>query len=353
VAASASAATRAISAANDIWAATAYDAQMIESGNDPLFAPLWHDISSPILDGWRVAVGLFQEDEFDWSFWINWYDAELEGRPQNIDMLTEVALIPDDDWAKGADHVNAIIAGIVLKYAIKATPNAEEIVVNPETGLLRLQTVSVLPSDHLADVLDMLRDAQAIFDDDIGGNDPYGTIRAERDMIAKAISEYAARPRMLFNSCMRVVRRMEFKMQTGDCPKDALVGDYQTQISGAANKLLSYDTEVKAAVTSESVTRLDSATPEQRGQLVLAATEIARLAEGPLKDELPSDALIAADPTASIEDRRLAIYQTTSRVLRICWVSTKKGAGVTSAHLERHPVKYGALLTLIAILAAV
>lgn len=77
----------------------------------------------------------------DWSFWINWYENLLAGRPQNRALLTDIALIPDADWAKGPAHVNAMIAEIVEKHAsvdeiIRQNPYAHKIEVDAKCGRL-------------------------------------------------------------------------------------------------------------------------------------------------------------------------------------------------------------------------
>ncbi|MDF1874103.1 hypothetical protein [Vannielia sp.] len=51
-----------------------------------------------------------------WSFWVKWYDAALEGKALNPDMLEEIALIPSEAWEKGPAVVNPLIAVIVEKY---------------------------------------------------------------------------------------------------------------------------------------------------------------------------------------------------------------------------------------------
>ena len=51
-----------------------------------------------------------------WRFWVDWYDNALQGRAQDYDLLTKIALIEPTDWDKGADHVNALIAEIIAQH---------------------------------------------------------------------------------------------------------------------------------------------------------------------------------------------------------------------------------------------
>ncbi len=103
-----------------IWNSLASDIKLIESKTDPMITPLWHGESSVFAHIWPSIKKSWQFAENDWSFWIEWYQAILDGRPQNIDMLTEIALIPSKDWEMGEDHVNGMIAGIVKRYRSEA-----------------------------------------------------------------------------------------------------------------------------------------------------------------------------------------------------------------------------------------
>lgn len=72
------------------------------------FSQLWSDLRPKIL-----------EKGEGWRFWVDWYDKALRGEPQDISLLTKVALIDNADWERGPDHVNALIAKIVQDHARK------------------------------------------------------------------------------------------------------------------------------------------------------------------------------------------------------------------------------------------
>lgn len=55
-----------------------------------------------------------------WDFWKRWYNGLLDGQPLDWDLQREVALIPDDDWDKGAEHIARLIAEIEARFALKA-----------------------------------------------------------------------------------------------------------------------------------------------------------------------------------------------------------------------------------------
>lgn len=111
----------ALADADALWANVKADAASIEQGMEAkhvLSRPLWSSEAPASLwerwPGLRVAL---LADDADWQFWIDWYERVLRGDPHNWDMLTEIVLIPDDDWRQGPRHVNAIISGIVEKHS--------------------------------------------------------------------------------------------------------------------------------------------------------------------------------------------------------------------------------------------
>ncbi|WP_417831037.1 hypothetical protein [Terasakiella sp.] len=63
-----------------------------------------------------------------WSVWINWYEDRLNGKPFNWHFERERALIPEEDWEKGAAHVNALIAEMEKRYQV---PEPEDLKQRP------------------------------------------------------------------------------------------------------------------------------------------------------------------------------------------------------------------------------
>jgi len=54
------------------------------------------------------------------SYWHDWYQGFLDGKPLDWNLQREVALIPDADWEKGPAHIAGVIELIRKKYDLKA-----------------------------------------------------------------------------------------------------------------------------------------------------------------------------------------------------------------------------------------
>lgn len=139
----ADAAARAAARAS-LWKSIRHDCAALLAEEPPERHPLWLG-ENPLEDLWSDTRAQLLAHEDGWKFWVDWYDASLEGAPigadpnaflpgqprtaldweSHWDLLTKVALIPPEDWDKGADHVNARIAEIVTErdgLGPKATP---------------------------------------------------------------------------------------------------------------------------------------------------------------------------------------------------------------------------------------
>ncbi len=62
-----------------------------------------------------------------WHFWVIWYEAALDGRQLDLDMLTEIATQDDAFWQGTDDEVNARIAAIREKHDLLAEIRAMKV----------------------------------------------------------------------------------------------------------------------------------------------------------------------------------------------------------------------------------
>jgi hypothetical protein len=59
-------------------------------------------VSSEVWPHWKQE--LLKDGEW-WDFWIEWYEAFLNGEPPDWELQREIAQIPNEDWEKGAGYI--------------------------------------------------------------------------------------------------------------------------------------------------------------------------------------------------------------------------------------------------------
>ena len=101
---------------SDIWEAVSADAEALEAGEDLSRAPLWPG-DNPLESKWQTVRRRATGPE--WRFWLDWYQALLDGTPsRNPALWRDIALIDDEIWQQGPKAVAGEIAKIEEKYRL-------------------------------------------------------------------------------------------------------------------------------------------------------------------------------------------------------------------------------------------
>lgn len=108
-----------------IWETTWSDARILEANEDVFSFPLWHTtFNAELADAESLGLELLSRETGDRnSFWHRWWFAMKRGEPMDWALQRDVALIPEDIWAKGAKAVGVEIAKIEARY--KRPPPAD------------------------------------------------------------------------------------------------------------------------------------------------------------------------------------------------------------------------------------
>lgn len=102
---------------NRFWAEIRADCALVTDVARLMSSPLWVDILVPIAQMWQsIKEQSLGNGSHFLRFWVDWYDAHLNGQFQNWEILRKVALIDPQDWDKGAAHVNRLIHQVVEGY---------------------------------------------------------------------------------------------------------------------------------------------------------------------------------------------------------------------------------------------
>lgn len=163
-------------AAAAAWAEIHRDAeQFVEATGQPL-GSLWSDPDTdPYAQEWTDALAHWQASPTDWSFWINWANAIRTGTPQNLDMLTEIAIQENDFWTGTDAEVNGRIEKIWLKHRVEeiiaANPYGWRLEYKQGRGKLVSEPVEALDlSKIIKQLRQSLRDFNARCRDDKSAN---------------------------------------------------------------------------------------------------------------------------------------------------------------------------------------
>tara|TARA_R110002096_G_scaffold155130_3_gene319378 strand:- start:1740 stop:2906 length:1167 start_codon:yes stop_codon:yes gene_type:complete len=103
------------------WDAVRADAVLLENIENGFSGiSIWQNTPNPLQIQWNETRALWSAPNSPYAFWLRWYEAVLRGETLNPELERDIALIPDEDWEKGADHIAAKIALVEERYDLKA-----------------------------------------------------------------------------------------------------------------------------------------------------------------------------------------------------------------------------------------
>ncbi len=167
-ASAASAAASAAAAFTDAaasYSALSEDASRIdEEGGDPEMPPparLWHAAGMPeeLASDWRAVVDTTGVRSGPWAFWLDWYEGFLNGRPLDWRLQREIALIPDEEWDKGAEHIAGLIRQIEARRLREFAAIAEIVWFDEDAARFDVRPTEVRRPDVLRLAVSRVEDA--------------------------------------------------------------------------------------------------------------------------------------------------------------------------------------------------
>lgn len=95
-----------------------------ESGIDGVLErPLWIDLDHSYP---QTQLADLPAENAHFTFWRDWYQGFLDGKPLDWELQRRVALIPDNDWEKGPEHIAGIIEEIRARFELEKRIEALE-----------------------------------------------------------------------------------------------------------------------------------------------------------------------------------------------------------------------------------
>lgn len=101
----------------------------------------------------------FYQSRPTWSFWREWYQGFLDGKPLDWELQRRVALIPDEDWEQGPEHIARKIEEIQAEWLSEQAPSAEKIEFDEATQKFHVIPLEIAKPDLLGATLSQIEDA--------------------------------------------------------------------------------------------------------------------------------------------------------------------------------------------------
>lgn len=121
--------------------------------------PLYTDkLIAPPLDFFTETLHAYFTQS-PYSFWREWYQGFLDGKPLDWELQRRVALIPDDDWEKGPEHIAEKIQEIKAEYLAAQLPLAEDLEFDQDSGTFHTVPREMAKPDLLGATLSQVEDA--------------------------------------------------------------------------------------------------------------------------------------------------------------------------------------------------
>ncbi|WP_375267387.1 hypothetical protein [Planktotalea sp.] len=308
--------------AADAWDQIVRDVALLEAGHDLSTNKLWAEtpavgfqtVEDPMLEAWKRAPDT-------WRFWARRWTGATRAEPLNWDLQTKVALIEDEEWAQGPEHIARVIGGIETEFAVERTKLGETLDVNPETGLLYL-------SDDQCDKATVCAAASAKLnkmDEMLSQYDNYvGALRGELFLIRRAVAHHSTNPIILHNNAKAARRLLAGNVANGNCPSlasEPVLELFDATLLDVQMSLQDEPSVVEANAHRPEFSEIANDAEVQRLARD-AAREIAENAEGRLAIEIVEDAEIVADASQSEVLRAASADALASRSLRV-WVAAR------------------------------
>ncbi len=131
------------------------DCAFVLGGGDLRGRQLFNEGDNPHRALW-LEVRERHASMFQWAFWIDWYEKCLAGAPQDWEgLLTDIAVIPSDEWDKGPEHIAELIAQLQKKHEATAPRLAENTLRAIQTAVARNGPALALQLDALAQLVEI------------------------------------------------------------------------------------------------------------------------------------------------------------------------------------------------------
>ena len=319
------------------------DIRLLEAGGtapDLFETPFWPGTSHPEHKETIHEFLDFLNSSDLFAFWKRWYRGLLHGQPLSWDMQEEIALIDDEVWTAGAEAVAGEIAKIEAKYLAKATPYAERIEVNPETGKLHSIPTSLENQNLYETALDKVRDALDDLKQDGALPQHCNALAPIDKKLGRTLGRYAGNPQRVHDDFLSAAREVDRLLEVGEVANEPEVQALRTDLITGSDDIRAADGEVRASVEARVQLRIEEMRVEDTEHAADVLDDVAEVSEGALAESLAEDVETlrairyvteSGAPDVGPADRAEtvdAVYRSAARVSRIAqgWDALKRAA---------------------------
>ncbi|WP_259974748.1 hypothetical protein [Leisingera aquaemixtae] len=153
--------------------------------------PLLPSTGSHLVGFWKKIQTSKSGASTTFSFWREWYQGFLEGRPLDWELQRRVALIDDKIWDAGPEAVAPEIERIKAEMLSEKLPMAETIELNPETGKFRAIPIPVENAPYMSALLSQISDA---LEDCLGGHNGLSERSGDALKLNRVLTKYKDDP---------------------------------------------------------------------------------------------------------------------------------------------------------------
>ncbi|KEO61689.1 hypothetical protein [Thioclava indica] len=307
-----------------VWQQIEQDCSALLAGQEMAQAPLWSNGTPEWIAGLLSETRAWMARTPGHDFWLRWYEAALAGQPLTGDwqshwaLLRDIALIPDADWERGAEHVAGLIA--VKELAILGNrPLGEDNIEEGDDGVWHKVAAPSVDADILRDSTERVLDVIAEIEAQIasGRGNLFSALETDLSRLKDRIARYPDRALRLHDTFLIVQSHIARDLQSGELPEDALVHDLSTELGIAALDLRNADPKAREVIKARMVHRVQELDDEQKHAFKVISEEGAKRADAELGAELIEDAEVITEGTASADELRAAAWRQTGRLARI------------------------------------
>lgn len=222
-----------------------------------------------------------------WSFWREWYNGFLAGKPVDWELQRRIALIDDAVWQSGPEAVAAEIERIKAEMLSEKLPMAETIELNPETGQFRAVPIPVENAPYMSALLSQIEDA---LEDCLGGHNGLSERAGDVKKLGRVLTKYRDDPQNAELTLTRVASSLRAQLhESRELPDNednlALLNAVEEGVRG----IRANHPEVAANREQLAQQALKALSPEDKKVLEEALPVLAAISEPELAEDFEQD----------------------------------------------------------------